>query len=327
MCWTTPRPPVSLEGFGLILKQACPVLACPLAPLGQLGRQLRGQLAGQPLAGQLRDQLRFRLQVWDRLALQVWDRLALQVWERIKDQLQDQLGNKLSDRFWGRLQGQLRYMSGNPIQDQLGNQLDPWSEADTLKFYGCAFRITGRQPPARLEALAEAVASLGWWWPLRGAAVLTDRPTVLGRDGRGNLHAEHGPALAWADGYTLHALHGVPVPARLVEAPETITAVQIRNERNVEVCRFLLERYGHQRYLRNIRAKRMHADEFGVLWRCPMPDGEDLVLVQVTNATPEPDGSFRTYWLRVPPGMRTARQAVAWTFCLDEGDYHPAAQT
>src|SRR5262245_47655026 len=95
VCWTTPRPPVSLEGFGLILKQACPVLACPSAPLGQLGRQLRGQLAGQPLAGQLRDQLRFRLQVWDRLALQVWDRLALQVWERIKDQLQDQLGNKL----------------------------------------------------------------------------------------------------------------------------------------------------------------------------------------------------------------------------------------
>jgi hypothetical protein len=40
--------------------------------------------------------------------------------------------------------------------------------------------------------------------------------------------------------------------------------------------------------------------------------------VQVTNATPEPDGTHRAYWLRVPPGMRTARQAVAWTFDLDE---------
>jgi hypothetical protein len=47
-------------------------------------------------------------------------------------------------------------------------------------------------------------------------------------------------------------------------------------------------------------------------------------MVQVTNVTPEPDGTRRTYWLRVPPDVRTARQAVAWTFDLDEGDYHPA---
>ena len=32
------------------------------------------------------------------------------------------------------------------------------------------------------------------------------------------------------------------------------------------------------------------------------------------NSTPEPDGTRRTYFLRVPPQMRTAREAVAWTF-------------
>jgi len=34
-------------------------------------------------------------------------------------------------------------------------------------------------------------------------------------------------------------------------------------------------------------------------------------MVEVANATPEPDGTRRAYWLRVPPDMRTARQAVA----------------
>jgi hypothetical protein len=50
-------------------------------------------------------------------------------------------------------------------------------------------------------------------------------------------------------------------------------------------------------------------------------------MVQVVNATPEPDGSARSYWLRVPPDMRTAREAVAWTFALGEGEYAPAVQT
>jgi hypothetical protein len=50
-------------------------------------------------------------------------------------------------------------------------------------------------------------------------------------------------------------------------------------------------------------------------------------MVEVVNATPEPDGTYATYLLRVPPTMRTAKQAVAWTFDMTEDDYHLAAQT
>jgi len=191
----------------------------------------------------------------------------------------------------------------------------------------CARRIAGLAPSPWLDAFADAVAHLGRWWPLRDTAVLTDRPTILTRDQQGRLHAEHGPALAWADGYSLHALHGVRVPAHVVEAPETITIDHIRREGNQEVRRILLDRYGHARYLRDAGAQLVHTDDTGTLWRCPMPDDEDLVMVQVANATPEPDGTRRAYWLRVPPDMRTARQAVAWTFDLDAGDYQPQAQT
>jgi hypothetical protein len=49
------------------------------------------------------------------------------------------------------------------------------------------------------------------------------------------------------------------------------------------------------------------------------------VVVKVVNSTPEPDGSFKDYLLRVPPDIRTPREAVAWTFATD--DYRPAVQT
>ena len=39
-------------------------------------------------------------------------------------------------------------------------------------------------------------------------------------------------------------------------------------------------------------------------------------MVEVVNSTPEPDGSRKTYFLRVPPTIGTAREAVAWTFGL-----------
>src|SRR5262249_23597685 len=72
----------------------------------------------------------------------------------------------------------------------------------------------------------------------------------------------------------------------------------------------------------------INQDDHGKLWHCTLTaDDEPLHVVEVVNATPEPDGSYRRYFLRVPPASRTARQAVAWTFGFTNADdYLLAAQ-
>ncbi len=50
-------------------------------------------------------------------------------------------------------------------------------------------------------------------------------------------------------------------------------------------------------------------------------------MVEVLNATPEPDGTRKTYFLRVPPTIGTARAAVAWTFNLEPLEYRPVVET
>jgi hypothetical protein len=64
-------------------------------------------------------------------------------------------------------------------------------------------------------------------------------------------------------------------------------------------------------------------------------------MVEVVNRSPEPDGSFRRYFLRVNPRLRpihddgsfgepqayTARNAVASTFGLSGAEYAPAIET
>ena len=72
----------------------------------------------------------------------------------------------------------------------------------------------------------------------------------------------------------------------------------------------------------------LHQDDFGRLLDTGLDaTGEPIRVVQVVNATPEKDGSSRHYFLRVPPHVRTAREAVAWTFGLDASEYVPVRES
>jgi hypothetical protein len=178
-----------------------------------------------------------------------------------------------------------------------------------------------------LAGLAAVARSAGWWWPFARLAILSERPDVLERDNVGRLHRGEGPALGYPDGYRLFAWRGMPIPADLADELPRLDVDRIKRETNAEVRRVMLEHYGYDRYLRESDARRMSEDETGVLWWVPLRDDEPLVMVEVVNATPEPDGTYRRYWLRVPPDTRTARAGVAWTFGLTADEYAPLAQS
>ncbi|MEV8589052.1 DUF6745 domain-containing protein [Streptomyces sp. NPDC051180] len=179
----------------------------------------------------------------------------------------------------------------------------------------------------RLAGLAAVAAHAGWWWPYEDVAVLCERPVELHRDEAGRLDRGDGPALAFPDGFALHAWRGMQVTAGFLAGLVDLTPERIRDEENAELRRVMLEHHGYDRYLAASGARHQHRDETGVLWRIELPDDEDVVMVEVVNSTPEPDGSHRTYWLRVPPTTRTAREGVAWTFGLRPEAYKPLVQT
>jgi hypothetical protein len=110
--------------------------------------------------------------------------------------------------------------------------------------------------------------------------------------------------------------------AFVVERPREITVDKIDGEINAEVRRLMIDRYrdgeeinGAAAFMRDAGGVQVdHDEKFGTLWRREIADDEPIVLLEVINATPEPDGRFRHYWLRVPPTMTTAHEAAAWTF-------------
>ena len=114
----------------------------------------------------------------------------------------------------------------------------------------------------------------------------------------------------------------------IVASPEKITTALIAGETSAEVRRVMIERFGPARYLTAIDATAVHVDRYGTLYAV---DGssraEPIAMVRVTNATAEPDGTYREYFLRVPPTMRSAHEAVAWTFGLTPRTYRPLEET
>jgi hypothetical protein len=275
------------------------------------GRALRGLLRNAPwAAARAAASVALGPAGW----AQVWTAASAGAWRLVIDRVTDPLRRHLVDDLPA------------PVADTLLDAVHGSHEAPWLATFEAVAEL-GIEPPAGLAPLGAVARAAGWWWPYERVAILTERPSDLHRDNIGRLHRGDGPALGYPDGFGMHAWHGMPIPANVVDVLPHLTREQITAETNAELRRVMLEHFGYERYVRDIGAQQQHADETGVLWRLRMDPDEDLVMVEVVNSTAEPDGTFRRYWLRVPPNTRTAREGVAWTFGLTAEEYRPLVQT
>lgn len=223
----------------------------------------------------------------------------------------------------------------------VGGQLWPaWHSFATFFREVCGLDL-GADINGRLGSYAATCDSAGYWWPNKDFVMVSERPSTISMDDRGRLHREDGPAYGSRDGWGIYSWHGVTVPREVVVSPETLTAKRILEEKNAEVRRVMLERFGGARFVEESGAKAVASDAFGSLYQLPLEGDEPLTLVKVRNSTPEPDGTVRTYWLRVHPELRpmlggnrlgepqklTAVNAVASSFGLRGEEYRPAKET
>ena len=227
-----------------------------------------------------------------------------------------------------------------------------WASPSMLSYLRdvCGLDLGDRQPLA--DAVIALAESSCWVWPHRGFVMLCERPRVVARDDRGRLHREDGPAAEWGDGWGVYAWHGVRVPTDIILHPERITAERITAEQNAEVRRVLLERFAalHADGLAEaLGAKVLDADldqyerPRRLLSIAPRPgtDDEPIVMIELRNATLEPDGSRKTYVLRCDPQLRplrargergqaqkmTCQNAVASLVGLTGAEYAPEVET
>jgi hypothetical protein len=174
------------------------------------------------------------------------------------------------------------------------------------------------------EMLTTLALGVGTLAPYGGTCLVSE---TISFDDRWRLHSANAPAVRYLDGWSIYAWHGVQVPVEVITMPEEMTTSMIERERNIDVRRVMIERFGAAQYVLQSGAQEIHRDQYGVLYLKSLPGDDSIVMVKVINKTPEPDGSSREYFLRVPPDMRRAKTAVAWTFGMSEDEYDPQVET
>ena len=138
----------------------------------------------------------------------------------------------------------------------------------------------------------------------------------------------HGEWIVWneagKDILRQYYSHGIRMPAKyeLLILNNGLTAQHILRIRNAEVRRVCLEALGYGRFLAQLSHKVIHKDGDQELVKVDWRKGEEpLCLVKVRCPT-----TSAFYVLRVPPGMKTVKQAIAWTFGVSEKGYQPVEE-
>ena len=181
--------------------------------------------------------------------------------------------------------------------------------------------------------------------------IVSDFPEFIKLDDRNRPHCETGPYSRWRDGWSLYYVHGVSVPEWIIEEKDKITVESIDKETNAEIRRVMIDLFGKDRFIREGNSEIGHSDEWGKLWRREFKDDDPMMMVEVLNSTMEPDGTFKTYFLRVHPELKplplghlspeekikwldehkgqelNARNAIASTFGKYGKDYSPEFQS
>jgi hypothetical protein len=145
------------------------------------------------------------------------------------------------------------------------------------------------------------------------AVIIQDRPEIIRFDDRGLLHAENGPSVRYRDGFSVYSWHGVRIPGEWMTKPPTATEALYWD--NMEQRRAACEIVGWVNILRELNAKTIDKDDdpmVGELVRVDIPDiGEEQFLRVLC-------GTGREFALPVPPTMRTALEANAWSYDIPE---------
>jgi len=163
----------------------------------------------------------------------------------------------------------------------------------------------------------------------------------------GRLHRDDGPAyitptrITWykdgrkhgmdADKYgsLFYYYENIRVPPHYITNPESLTLQEVLAHVNTEVRFVGMKIVGMDKVMNDKKTKIIHRDEEKgqVLFQIKGIFQDPVCYVKVVNSTQEPDGTFKDYYLCVPPDVKTCKQAVAWTFRLEEQEYQPEQET
>ena len=162
----------------------------------------------------------------------------------------------------------------------------------------------------------------GWVMPYENICFVSERPEYVHFDENQRLHCETGPAIRFSDGFEICAWHGTEFPKAWIKIKPSASDALYWN--NTEQRRVACEIVGWDMILNQLDAVTIDKNND--------PEIGELVCVNIPGIGEEKFlrvhcGTGRQFALPVPPKMKTALQANAWTWGLSPQQYKPEVRT
>jgi len=142
--------------------------------------------------------------------------------------------------------------------------------------------------------------------------IISDFPTELNyytRNGQLVAHNDKGPSHLWSDGFAIWTINGVAVTEQIVLNPKTLTIKQIDAEKNEEVKRVMIDRFGWTRYITETNAECLDV-------RINDIDGTSEALMALKDKSIRLlcacKSTARVYAIGVDKKIRTCQEAQSW---------------
>jgi hypothetical protein len=159
-------------------------------------------------------------------------------------------------------------------------------------------------------------AGLWLYWITPDEIICVEQPCLHIVDNR--LHREDGPAVEWPAGEAYWFWRGTEVPAEWITQRDRLDAKTALTWANIEQRRAACEMLGWHRILSELKVKSIdkHADpQIGELVEVTLPDAGRERFLRVLC------GTGREFALPVPPTVKTAIEAQAWSWGLDASEF------
>jgi len=188
-------------------------------------------------------------------------------------------------------------------------------DANWLSFYEYFRDVCKIKICHKLDGLIDLAQHCGWLNVYKDTVVFQDRPEIIKIDEQNRLHNEIGPAIKYRDGFSIYSWHGISIPKEWIENKADLSPKMALTWKNIEQRRAACEIVGWSKILNDLDAHIIDKDEdpmIGVLIEVFLPGvGKEKFLKVLC-------GTGREFAIPVPPNMKTALEANAWTYGLDK---------
>jgi hypothetical protein len=252
--------------------------------------------------------------VWDSVWYSVWYSVRASVWDSVRASVWDSVRASVWDSVW------------DSVRDSVYGQ----HEAGWISFYDFFREECGLLCQTdRMRGFIELTKSCGWILPCENICFASERHYICTVDENGLIHNETGPAVAYRDGFEIHAWHGTRVPSKWIMSPDEVYPEEVIRCENVEQRAAGCAIIGWAKIADKLNRRVIDGDpdsDIGALVELTMPGlpepGRFLMAKCPRNGT-ICEGVPRTSDIDGLP-IDTAIAAQAWRDCLPQDEYiHP----